>query len=1087
MNSESRHRFTETRARRGSLCVGMADHALSRFWASARLFASVVVALFAFFVSCPAVGKPVQLPWQKLWTVESESPHYSVTPLGGDTLEIRAPKGLTLWYNSRLRGDVTVEYDAQVVVADSADRLSDLNSFFMASDPTAKSVFVNMAQRGGVFARQTALQMYYLGYGGNYNTTTRFRRYTGAGRPPVITEYTDSAHLLQANHWYHVRMVKRAAVVRYYVDGECIVDYTDPSPLSGGWFGFRTTLSRTRVASFRAYATPAIDVPLHWVGAVPDAAWPVSFGVPFAKGEMSVRQLSRLTLSGLPCDTWVNARWPDGSVKWAGVAAVVPGGDSSASASSSSASVASSFRLVLCDAACGIGLAPSVPATRLYVVSSPSQLVVSNGSLRVFFPRRGSCLIDSVLVGEKKVAGAARWIVATTRDGQSKDFANTVDTVYVERTGQQRVSVRVDGHCSATGSAMTLPYTLRFYIYNGSNQLRLVHTFVYDGCQDSDFVSRLGLRFAVPLRDRTYNRQVAFSADSAVWMEPVQPLVGRRPLSRRHDYEADQLRGVRVPDYADMDSLQRSLIDNWAEWDGYRLLQLNDGSFTIRKRATAHSPWIGTFTGHHSDGMVYVGDCSGGLAVSLRDFWQSYPKSLQVDGARGSDASLIVWLWSPEAEPMDLRHYDDRAHSLEAAYEDVQDGLSTTYGIARTHSLTVMPFDAFPGIATLGNVAKALSAEPQLLPTPEYLHDKKAFGVWSLKRQSRSKLVNEVEAQLDKWIGTYKQAVATHHWYGFWNYGDVMHAYDADRGEWLYDVGGYAWDNTELASPDWLWYEFLRTGRSDIYAMALAMTRHNSEVDTYHLGPLRGLGSRHNVSHWGCGAKEARISQSAFSRFAYYLTTDDRLGDIMHDETDADTLLYHVDPMRLAEPRSQFPCSAPARLRIGPDWLAYVGNWMTEWERTGNTYYRDKIVAGMKSIAALPDGVFTGNLAKGYDPKTGVLSYDGDPAFEKTNHLMTIMGGFEIMNELRQMITVPEFERCWLDFATRYKQKARDIMHNHFPVRRLEAYAAWKTGDKSRAQATWQSLLKDKDILSTNNAALWSLDAIYMLEALPTE
>jgi len=83
--------------------------------------------------------------------------------------------------------------------------------------------------------------------------------------------------------------------------------------------------------------------------------------------------------------------------------------------------------------------------------------------------------------------------------------------------------------------------------------------------------------------------------------------------------------------------------------------------------------------------------------------------------------------------------------------------------------------------------------------------------------------------------------------------------------------------------------------------------------------------------------------------------------------------------MRLAEPKSQFPCSAPARLRIGPDWLAYAGNWMTEWERTQNTKYRDKIITGMKSIAALKNGLFTGNMALGYDPATGVISYEGDP------------------------------------------------------------------------------------------------------------
>ena len=51
-----------------------------------------------------------------------------------------------------------------------------------------------------------SLQLYYLGYGGNYNSTTRFRRYDGneAGlqmkrmRPAILKEYKDQDNLLTA-------------------------------------------------------------------------------------------------------------------------------------------------------------------------------------------------------------------------------------------------------------------------------------------------------------------------------------------------------------------------------------------------------------------------------------------------------------------------------------------------------------------------------------------------------------------------------------------------------------------------------------------------------------------------------------------------------------------------------------------------------------------------------------------------------------------------------------------------------------------------------------------------------------------------
>lgn len=339
-----------------------------------------------------------------------------------------------------------------------------------------------------------------------------------------------------------------------------------------------------------------------------------------------------------------------------------------------------------------------------------------------------------------------------------------------------------------------------------------------------------------------------------------------------------------------------------------------------------------------------------------------------------------------------------------------------------------------------------------------------------------------------------------------------MHAYDPVRHTWRYDIGGFAWDNTELASNMWLWYNFLHTGRADIWRMAEAMTRHTAEVDVYHIGSNAGLGSRHNVSHWGCGAKEARISQAAWNRFYYYLTTDDRCGDLMTEVKDADQKLYTLDPMRLAQPRSQYPCTAPARLRIGPDWLAYAGNWMTEWERTGNTAYRDKIIAGMKSIVALPNRIFTGPLALGYDPATGIITSECDPKLESTNHLMTIMGGFEVMNEMIRMVDYPEWNEAWLDLAARYKQKAWELRKNRFRISRLLGYAAYHTRNAKMAEEAWTDLfsrlehtpappfhietilppevpapLDECTSINTNDAALWSLDAIYMQEVIPVD
>lgn len=192
-------------------------------------------------------------------TVESESADYRLA-FSGDTCEILAPKGLTLWRNERMEGDVTIEYDACVIdEGRPGDRLSDLNCFWMASDPKHPgNIFERAAWRSANFPKCYSLQMYYVGYGGNHNSTTRFRRYNAdetaisnkAARPAILREYSDSAHLLTANKWYHIKIQNRGGRVTYSVNGETLVDYADPEPLTGGWFAFRTTLSRTRIANF---------------------------------------------------------------------------------------------------------------------------------------------------------------------------------------------------------------------------------------------------------------------------------------------------------------------------------------------------------------------------------------------------------------------------------------------------------------------------------------------------------------------------------------------------------------------------------------------------------------------------------------------------------------------------------------------------------------------------------------------------------------------------------------------------------------------------------------------------------------------
>lgn len=207
------------------------------------------LALSIFFLFLCSVTQAQDLSSD--WEVEAESPasHLSFFT---DSIEIFTPAGLTLWRKQPFRAPFMLEYEAMVVVKDSTDRLSDLNCFFLATDPSVSggSVLERIDERGGVFANCSQMQLYYVGYGGNWNTTTRFRRYNGKPNPPLLQEYTDSAHLLQPNQWYHIRIEANGSRVRYYINEELLFDYTDLQPLQFGWFGFRTTWSHCLIRDF---------------------------------------------------------------------------------------------------------------------------------------------------------------------------------------------------------------------------------------------------------------------------------------------------------------------------------------------------------------------------------------------------------------------------------------------------------------------------------------------------------------------------------------------------------------------------------------------------------------------------------------------------------------------------------------------------------------------------------------------------------------------------------------------------------------------------------------------------------------------
>ena len=218
-----------------------------------RFFTLVIVALFAQTLN----GQTVTL---KNWIAEDHSGQMQIS-VSRDTLEIVSPKGVTLWYNQKLTGEYEISYRVQMVMKGGAfDRLSDLNCFWAANDPEhPDNLFARSTWRNGIFQHYKTLNLFYVGYGGNHNTTTRFRRYYGTGADakdevarPVIKEYTDSEHLLRPNHWYGIRIVVKEDATSFYVDGDLLFHTSFSHAGEGdGYFGLRLLTNHVVFSDFK--------------------------------------------------------------------------------------------------------------------------------------------------------------------------------------------------------------------------------------------------------------------------------------------------------------------------------------------------------------------------------------------------------------------------------------------------------------------------------------------------------------------------------------------------------------------------------------------------------------------------------------------------------------------------------------------------------------------------------------------------------------------------------------------------------------------------------------------------------------------
>lgn len=804
----------------------------------------------------------------------------------------------------------------------------------------------------------------------------------------------------------------------------------------------------------------------------------------------------------IPVQSRITAYWPDGSVKWSAHTAdsAKMGGSVELAPIPQSSKVCGDREGIRIQELKGCykvdtgAVSMEIPSAK----SLPASCLACN--IRLFGEKKAEKIFPVFSLEQRQEREGIQGIISE-RHTTVREYCGEITSVELEERGPLQAVFCFKGK-HVTGEEAGMPFVIRMFLWNNSREIRFVHTFLYDGEEKRDFLKGIGIRFLPCLSGKSYRHHIQFSTDKGVFHETPVLLLGRH-IGLEPGAFAGQLRGERIDDgtYGDADQAA-SMVP---VWDRYSMVQDSAYHYGIRKRTQKECCELVCLQGRRAPGVMAVSGDGGGFLLGIHDFWQKYPSGLEAEGISQNQCCCTAWFYSPEAESYDFRHYSTKSFP-KSCYEGFEEVGASAYGIGVTSECRVLFSDGMPGDQDLEDFAKRVQRPAVYVGTPEYYHKKRAFGYWGLlKRDTLQE--RWLEDQMENAFLFYKDEVERRDWYGLFDYGDIMHTYDPVRHTWMYDVGGFAWQNTELVPTYWLWLYFLRTSREDVFTMAEAMTRHCSEVDLYHFGPLKGLGSRHNVRHWGCSCKEPRMSMAGHQRFLYYLTGDFRLGDVMWDVVDVDHTMAEFPHCCERMPDG----SSRASVRSGPDWSSLVSNWMTAYERTLDAVYKEKIERGIRDIADTPFGLVSGPGFY-YEAETAHLIYHGETEDTPNQHLQICMGGLQIWLETADILENETLKNLLIGLGSFYfldkEEKARltggKIVNRPFSWPMLaagvSAYAAMRKEDCALAEKTWRILVNElleqngeagfvregrfDDIpwITTNRTSQWCLNVIMCME-----
>ncbi|MBG89989.1 MAG: hypothetical protein CMO80_24250 [Verrucomicrobiales bacterium] len=567
-------------------------------------------------------------------------------------------------------------------------------------------------------------------------------------------------------------------------------------------------------------------------------------GVPLAKSlARRVNELCVLDDSGkaIPAQFRELSRWrSNGSLKWVLVdlQSDLAAGDST------------EFRLAK-------GANPP-PDQRISVHETERYVRVDTGALRFMVRRTKFNFLRKAWLredgGERLVVDAGSEGGVRAIDWEKREYWSHGDTncvVEVEESGPLRAVVCAKGvHVDAEGKPFCR-WVVRIHAFAGRSDLKVFHTFVFDGDPEKDLIRDVSLHLPLDFQatgKKRPGRVTSMMLDNDWFSLPVLNDSGRKYVELIQERD-----GLAKLYFETFNKLPLGQID---------VARIDPTGEVISRARPFYYQAIET--GRRAPGIMDYSTPEFGASVAVRHFAEQHPNEIQIHPA--SD-TLRVHLWPEHGDAMNLSRGRQRS-----AYSG-QEGIGNAVGLGKTQEFTIH-FHSGPE----PDLPFLLAQEKRVLfmLDPDYIARTKVFGeLHPHDPESYPEIEKALEALFDWQVRHAKE----YGWNGKWDFGATQIKWNHRSKTWS-QIARHGWTVNEVSNTYGPWLMYARSGDRKYFDWAEINTRYLIDVGTSHAGSTKGAQRRHAEKHWGGGTDSTHTYLHAPLAY-YYFTGDRRAYDVL--------------------------------------------------------------------------------------------------------------------------------------------------------------------------------------------------------------